>query len=241
MRLTFTLFVFLLAGCARAQSPVEIADGRAERALSGGSEADLSLWENHAAVQHAMAAARAHWQAQDASYEEEARVFGVAEGAFTRPGAEQQAVLYLMSAWPRCCPKMGLAVVEADRLVRNVAFEGTAQDLAVVPDLDGDRLDELAYSGFFGMGGSVSGSATLVAFTPDSVRTWGNAPILADACAAMQDGSTAWRVLAHPGPSFVTERYTQPSCESAVWEPAGSPEPLELERFGEAFVELTVD
>ena len=241
MRLASALFVFLLAGCAQAQSPVEIADGRAERALSGGSEADHALWERHAAVQHAMAAARAHWQAQDADYEEDARVFGVAGGAFTRPGAEQQAVLYLMSAWPRCCPKMGLAVVEDDRLVRNVAFESTAQDLAAVPDLDGDGLDELATSGFFGMGGYTSGSVTLVAFTPDSVRTWGNAPILADACAAMQDGSTAWRVLAHPGPIFITERYTQPSCESATWESAGGAEALELEPFSEEYVELAVE
>lgn len=228
----------LLAGCAQAQTPVEVADGRAERALSGGSEADLSVWENHPAVQEAMASARVYWQAQDASYEEEVRVLAVAEGAFTMPAAEQHAVLYLMSLWPRCCPKLGLAVTEGDRVVRNVAFEAVAQDLAAVPDLDGDGLDELAYSGIFGMGGSVGGSVTLIAFTPDGVRTWGSAPLLEDACAAMRDGSTAWRVLAHPGPGFTTERYTQPSCESATWESAAGPEPLELEPYEEDYVEL---
>ena len=38
-------------------------------------------------------------------------------GAFTQPDTEQQAVLYLMSLWPRCCPKMGLAIIEGDHLV----------------------------------------------------------------------------------------------------------------------------
>lgn len=228
----------LLAGCAQAQTPVEIADGRAERALSVGSETDPAAWENHAAVRRAMAAARAYWQAQDADYEEDARVLGVAEGAFTAPAADQHAVLYLMSLWPRCCPKIGLAVIEEDRLVRNVAFETVAQDLAAVPDLDGDGLDELATSGIFGMGGSVSGSVTLLAFTPEGVHEWGSAPILEDACAAMRDGSTAWRVLAHPGPRFTAERYTQPSCESATWEPDGGAEPLELEPYEVAYTEL---
>ncbi len=240
MRLVVAFFFvsILVAGCARAQTPVEIADGRAERALSVGSEADLSVWENHAAVRQAMAAARAHWQAQDADYEEDARVLGVAEGAFTAPAADQHAVLYLMSLWPRCCPKIGLAVIEDDRLVRNVAFESVAQDLAAVPDLDGDGLDELATSGFFGMGGHTSGSVTLLAFTPEGVRTRGSAPILEDGCAAMRDGSTAWRVLARPGPSFTAERYTQPSCESATWEPAGGAEALELEPYEVGYTEL---
>lgn len=247
MRYAFVLLAFCLAGCARAQDPadgtalVEIADGRAERTLSGGSDADVAAWENHAALRQAMATARAHWQAQDAEYEEDARVLAVAEGAFTAPGAEQQAVLYLMSLWPRCCPKIGLAVIEGDRLVRNVAFEAVAQDLAAVPDLDGDGLDELATSGVFGMGGSVSGSVTILALTPGGVREWGSTPVLEDACAAMRDGSMAWRVAARPGPAFTAERYTQASCEAGTWAPDGAAEPLDLDTYGGEYVVLAVE
>lgn len=251
MRIAPVLFAFCLAGCARAQDPAEtqapavypidIADGRAERILSTGSDADAAAWEGYAAVRRAMASARAHWQAQDASYEEGARVLAVAEGAFTAPGAEQHAVLYLMSLWPRCCPKLGLAVIEGDRLLRNVAFEAVAQDLAAVPDLDGDGRDELATSGVYGMGGSVSGSVTLLGFTPDGVRTWGSAPVLEDACAAMRDGSTAWRVAAAPGPALTAERFTQASCEAGTWAPAGRPEPLELGGAGSDYAELAVE
>ena len=247
MRFVLCFLVLCLAGCARAQDPadgtsaVELADGRADRILSTGSEADVEAWARHAAVQQAMASARAHWQAQDADYEEDARVLAIAEGAFTEPGAEEEAVLYLMSLWPRCCPKLGLAVLEDDRLVRNVAFEATAQDLAAVPDLDGDGRDELATSGVFGMGGSVSGSVTLLGFTPDGVREWGSTPVLEDACAAMRDGSTAWRLAAAPGPALTAERFTQASCESGTWAAAGAAEPLELDEPGGDYVELAVE
>lgn len=250
MRIALVLVAVCLAGCARAQDPspvaqaqpsVEIADGRADRLLSTGAEADLAAWATHGAVQRAMAAARAHWQAQDADYEEDARVLAVANGAFTEAGAEEQAVLYLMSLWPRCCPKLGLAVVAGDRLVRNVAFEAVAQDLAAVPDLDGDGRDELATSGVFGMGGAVSGSVTLLALTPEGVRTWGSAPVLEDACAAMHDGSTATKLVATPGPSFTAERFAQASCEAGTWAADGAAAPLELEAHEADYVELDVD
>jgi hypothetical protein len=229
------MFGLALAGRVGAQSPVEIADGRREAPW-----VDLSGWDARPAVQQAVAAARAYWQGQDPSYEEEVRVFAVAEGAFTEPGAGQQAVLYLMSLWPRCCPKMGLAVVEGERLVRNVAFEGTAQALSAVPDLDGDGRDELAYDGSFGMGGEESRSVMLVSFGAGGLAEWGGTSIYESNCAtgAGDSRSTAARVLAVPGPAFTVERYAQPSCETATWEPVGGPEPLALTPSGVAYIEL---
>lgn len=210
-------------GCAYAQTPVEIADGR-----SGGEWVDLSEWAAAAPVRQANEAARAYWRGQDASYEEDLRIFSVAEGAFTEPDVQQQAVLFVMSVWPRCCPKTGLAIVEGDRLVRNVAFEGVAQELAAVPDLDGDGRDELAFTGEFGMGGQVSRSVTLASFGADGLADWGTTSILDSACAAGHDGASAARVLALPGPTFTVERFTQASCEAETWAPAGEPEPLDL-------------
>jgi hypothetical protein len=135
------LFSFALVGCANAQTPDEaasvstapsdttpvvIADGTAL-----GEYVDLSAWTSPAMPQ-AVAAARAAWQAQDPDYEEEVMVMAVAEGAFSEPGASQQAVLYLMSLWPRCCPKMGIAVIEDGALVRT-SRSRPAQALAI-PD-----------------------------------------------------------------------------------------------------------
>lgn len=116
--LAITLFTAAFFGCANAQTPDEsaapgqavaaepfvIADGRVFA-----EAVDVSEWSSRPAIQQAMAVARAHWQAQDPAYEEEVLVMAVAEGSFTEPGASQQAVLYLMSLWPRCCPKLGIA------------------------------------------------------------------------------------------------------------------------------------
>lgn len=225
-------------GCAYAQPPVEIADGR-----SGSEWVDLSDWAAGPPMQQASAGARAYWQGKDASYEEDLRIFAVAEGSFTEPGAQQQAILFVMSVWPRCCPKTGLAIAEGDRLVRNVAFEGVAQGLATVPDLDGDGRDEFAFTGEFGMGGQVSRSVTLAAFGAEGLVDWGTTSINEDACAAGHDGSTAARVTAVPGPTFTVEHYARASCEAETWEPVGEPEPLEFavpEGAGTAYVELPV-
>jgi hypothetical protein len=255
MRTGFAVTVLLLAlvGCARAQtadetrapdeaaataqSPVEIADGRQAEAW-----VDPAEWLARPAVHQATEAARAHWQAQDPSYEEELGVMDVADGAFTEPGADQQAVLYVMSLWPRCCPKMGLAVVENGRLVRNVAFEGSAQDLKPIPDLDGDGRNELVYIGSFGMGGQNTTSFTVVSFGTDGVTERSGPSILDDACAAGQPGATAARVTAVAGPEFTIERYSKATCEATEWQPVGGPEPLELDpQPGIAYVDLPTE
>ena len=251
--LALTLFTAALFGCANAQTPDEAASAGAASAadaepvvIADGRVAsewtDVSDWSTRAPLPEAFAAARAHWQAQDPGYEEEVRVMAVADGAFTEPGSAQQAVLYLMSLWPRCCPKMGIAVIEDGALVRNVAFEVPAQDLAVVPDLDGDGRDELAVTGSFGMGGENTTSVTLVSLADSGLRTWGGTMIQYDACAAMQEGGTAVRITAVPGPEFTIERFALASCETGEYQPGGPPEPFEFPAPGEeTSVELPVE
>lgn len=249
--LVVTLASVALFGCANAQTPDEagssgaasadaepvvIADGRV---ASEGT--DVSDWSTRAPLPEVFAAARVHWQAQDSGYEEETRVMAVAEGAFTEPGASQEAVLYLMSLWPRCCPKMGIAVIEDGALVRNVAFEATQQDLAAVPDLDGDGRDELVLTGSFGMGGQNSTSITLVSFGDAGFRTWGGESIADNSCAAMREEGTAARITAVPGPEFTIERFTLVSCESGEYQSGGPPEPFEFPAAGEEMsVELPI-
>lgn len=235
LRLVCTALWVFLAGAVAAQSPIELADGR-----RADESPDLAR-NTELLPPQTWAAARTHWQSLDSSYEEEARILAVVEGAFTQSGARQQAVLYLMSLWPRCCPKMGLAIVEDGRLVRNVAFEGVAQELAAIPDLDADGRDELVYVGEFGMGGQTSRSLTLVSFGDAGITDRGSTSIYDGACAAGRAGATAARVLALPGPAFTVERYTQPSCEEPTWEPMGDSEPLELYEPGITYVELPVE
>ena len=213
----------LAATDAAAADTIVIADGRVFAEAE-----DVSDWDGRAPVQAAFAAARAHWQAQDPSYEEETQVMAVAEGSFSQPGVSQYAALYLMSSWPRCCPKMGIAVVQDGELVRNVAFESPAHGLAAIPDLDGDGLDELAITGSFGMGGENMTSVTLVSLADSGLRTWGGETIQYDACAAMQEGGEASRITAVAGPAFTIERFALASCETGEYEAGGPPEPFEF-------------
>lgn len=246
--IVLTLFSATLFGCANAQTPDEAASAAnavaAADAAAGdtiviadgrvfGEPPDVSDWSARAPVQAAFASARAHWQAQDPDYEEEVQVMAVAEGAFSEPGASQQAVLYLMSLWPRCCPKMGIAVVQDGALVRNVGFEAPDHGLVAIPDLDGDGLDELAVTGSFGMGGENSTSVTLVSIADSGLRTWGAVMTQYDACAAMQEGGQASRITAVPGPAFTIEHFTLVSCESGEYEAGGTPEAFEFPAPGE--------
>lgn len=239
--LTAALGALVLASCADAQhtpptlggeaDPVVVADGR-----SADAEPPPAHWLTRPAVRSAVDAARAHWTRQDPGYEEEVRLLAVAEGAFTQAGTDQTAVLYLMGLWPRCCPKIGLAVIEGGPggpLVRNVAFEGSIQGLQGVPDLDADGLDELALSGGFGMGGEWTSSVVLVSFRPSGLESWGGTTLSSDDCAGSgRTPPTAARVLAVPGapPAFSIERYAQASCDTEAWEAVGNAEPLTLER-----------
>lgn len=225
-----------LVGAALAQAPVEIADGRQHTPW-----VDLSSWMTHPLLHQASQSARAYWMQKDPEYEEEIQVLSVADGAFTQDGTEQQAVLFEMSRWPRCCPKMGLAIIEGDHLVRNVAFEDNAHALRAVADLDGDGRDELFYIGSFGMGGEESGTLTLLGFEADSLRARGHTALYYNACAAGMAGATAAHIQARPGPAFTVERFTLPSCDTDTWEAVSTPEPFELDPpYGGRYVDLPV-
>lgn len=232
MRLALALLgSLLLAGCADAQPTpaasaalVDIADGRS---LDAGADDEASHWESNAALRAAIETARSHWRTQDAQFVDESRVMAVAEGAFTRSDATQHAVLYLMSTHPRCCPKMGVAVLEANELVYHAAFEGTFQHLRAVPDLDADGRHELALIGSFGMGGHNSTSLTLASFDADGhLYDLGSMDLEENGCAAMREEAHATHLRATSGPTFYAQRFTG-TCEGR-WTASGDEEAVDL-------------
>jgi hypothetical protein len=230
--------LLLLAACGGSDTPPSGADGAAEIEIADGRTLGMPTDDAPPALPAddvmapVLAAARAHWQSADPAYEEDAQVLAVAEGAFTEAGASQRAVLYVMSLWPRCCPKMGLAVLEGDAPVRNLAFEGTFQDLRAVPDLTGDGLDDLVAMGTFGMGGQNSTSASVFSLAGGSMASLGGVSLREDGCAgSATDGGMAQRVTARPGaaPSFFVETFTRATCESETWDASGPAAPLTME------------
>ena len=240
MRIVFVLALISVwfIGCADARTPDRAAPAEASAASADtiliadgrvyGETPDHSAWLTRDPMPAVFAAARAHWQAQSPEYLEETMVVAVADGAFTEPGTAQQAVLYAMSFEPRCCPSMGIAVIQDDQVVRNVVFANPAGELRAIPDLDGDGRNELVTTGSFGMGGQNTTSFTLLSFGDAGLVERSGPSILDESCGAMQEGGSAARVTAAPGPVFTIERFGMVSCESFEWRPAGSPETIEI-------------
>lgn len=227
-----------VAACSDAPSPsppagdtLEVIDGRRLGEPASVSLLDLASWEAHPAITDATGAARAYWLAGDGLEEEEVRVMDVAEGAFTEVGSTQTGVLYVLSTVPRCCPRMGLAVVEDGRLVRNVAFVASAHSLVAVPGLADDGRDGLAFGASFGMGGDHQSSVTLASFKGAGLVPLGSTVVAADGCAAMHEGGEASRVTLRADRTLAVERFTRATCAGA-WTSAGPEEPLALDPPG---------
>lgn len=156
-----------------------IADGRL--ALE---HADTDKWLTHPAILQASETAKQYWQANNSVYEEDFRVMDSRAGAFTQAGHQQTAVLYLLSRWPRCCSNMGLAIIDNDELIRNIALAGGYHHLSGVADLDGNGLDELALISSFGMGGSNETMLSLISLPAASVRQLASLPLIQENCGA---------------------------------------------------------
>jgi hypothetical protein len=216
LRTLLTSMLLLMPLLGVAQDRIEITDGRIVPPFL-----EFSEFESHPAVLEAASQARAHWRATDPDFEEDFRVLSVTEGSFISSDDVHQAVLYLVSPWPRCCPRVGIALVRGDDLLQNITFEGVAQDLIAVRDLDDDGLSELAYIGTFGMGGENASAVTVVSIKPDGVRAWTSTGIRQDACAAGHEGAYAARLLAEKGPRFYEQRFTSRNCELDDWESDG--------------------
>lgn len=214
---------------AEDTAPVVIVEGRTGVDAPGAeAPAEDVHWEISPAVLQAIAAAGRYWSEEDPSFEEKPQVRGAASGAFTQPDAEQHAVLFMMSNFPRGFPPMGLAIVEGDELVLNLAFVTIAQSVRALPDIDGDGLDELAFGGgFVGQGLAVEG-ATLAAFGENGLDDFGQAIVFESACGAGygDTGALAASLSVDSDAEIIVQNYRQPSCESETWEPVGEPEPL---------------
>lgn len=244
MRGSLGFSLLLLAACADAQDPAAgptlsgdrpdggpllVADAREPNASV--SDETRGEWGARPEIQAAMGAARAHWAAQDPALEPDLRVLSVAEGAFTETGAAEHAVLYLVSPWPRCCSKVGLAVVRDDRLVWNGTAESTTYDITRVPDLDGDGRDEVALWSSFMMGGFMEGSVSFVSLGA-APAGWEGTPVMESGCGAMRETEAAVRLTATPSApgeplAVSSEAFTRP-CEGGGWSAAAEPEALTL-------------
>jgi len=230
------------AGCGVRQEPLDLVDGRFS--LGAGTERTeparipetlpglLRVAENHA-------------RSLGREVDEPPRPLSSVQGSFTRAGASEDLVLYLVSPWPRCCPMVGLALFRDGAPVRHTVFEGAHQALVLFPGGGGDGRDGAFLMGSFGQGGSMSGSLTALAFEGESWREAGFLPIYVGDCGSGLAGGTenAYRILGDALGGLFREEYRS-DC-SGVWERVGEREGVEAEVAGwrepTEFVELGLE
>lgn len=221
-----------------AREPVVVVDGR-----DIAEPDDDSALERTPAVAGALGAARSYWESQNDGVSWAPGVIGAARGAFTKPGADQTAVLYTVGWSGHCCSFGGLAIVEGGSLVRNVALSYGGYGLRTLPDVDGNGRNELVFVG----GGTGQGHTETSVFVEEvgeaGMDRWGQAFVYEDDCGMDGRGASATRLTVEPGPTpaFFAERFENDgACEDAgSWTPAGPRAPVTLdEPFGDAAVEL---
>ncbi len=212
-----------LAGCIQALPPEAVAAERGE---------DLSRWTEAPPMKQAIAAARKYWTAREPGFQEDVRVLDTTTGAFTRPGIEQRAVLFRMSTHPRGFPKKGLAILEGDELVRNIAMVLLAENVDAYRNFDGSGRDAFALEGGFGMGGQYTRGETIAAFEEEGLVELGRVDTYNDICGTGRPdapGPTSATITVAPGKGFMIQRFRKATCESeSKREPVGEPEPLVL-------------
>lgn len=192
------------------------------------------------ALEAMLRVAEAHAAREGREIEAPPRPVATVEGSFTAPGVREQAVLSLITPWPRCCPTLTLVLFRDGVPVTHHLFEGSFQGLSVVPGGGEGGTDLLVLVGSFGMGGSVSGSATFVRWEGTTPLEVGMAWLFEDSCAtARPDAEGVARVIRAGGDGGLLVESYRSDCEDD-WEVEMEPAPLELEEPWEAmtWVEL---
>lgn len=245
MRCLVLTIVALVAASTYAQAPVEVVDGRADPFVL-----DTEVWQEEPAVVEAHAASLRYWRALAPTGDWDFRVDDAEEGAFTRPGAIQTAVLYRVGSAGNCCSMGGLAVLEGGRLVRNVAIDYGGDDIRALPDVNGNGRSELVLSGGGGGQGVFVRSVFVEEFGDDRLERWGQLFVYESTCGAGRPGATATRLLVVPGatPHFRAETYEQEACaddfpewQGLPWQAVGGRADVEMdEPLGEPAVDLPV-
>ena len=91
--------------------------------------------------------ARRHWGDKTAHCDQNANNFmiiDIAKGPFTRPGANQTAILYKYCETAHNFALNGIAITEGDRVVAHLAYEGAWHAaMTALPDINGNGLSEI--------------------------------------------------------------------------------------------------
>jgi alpha-tubulin suppressor-like RCC1 family protein len=204
-----TLLCLALTPFALAQTPKPIFDGRLT--LHPGV---LSA-DQQAFLDRVFPAARKEWRDQEDECERGFRpqVVDVAHGAFTRPGAAQDAILYRYCTIGHDRALNGIAVLQNGQLASHVVYEGDeSHAIGALPDINGDGISEIVLAGGSTNQGITSAWITILQLGGD-IKRFGHTRTFEDTCGTGDNNckTNAWRISVKPGPvpAFFREAFAQ--------------------------------
>jgi hypothetical protein len=162
-------------------------------------------------------------------------VVDAAQGAFTRRGARQTAVLYRFCEVGHDFANGGIAVLEGGRLVAHVTIQPTEPDgLKALPDIDRDGIAELLIEDGSTHQGVTEAGVSIIQLVPGGVRTFGSAGTYRDTEGTLDrvKNTEASILYVTPGrrPAFELETYGHRSDERSRWRGTVRPHRIQLER-----------
>ncbi len=176
-------------------------------------------------------AARAAWSNQqncDSGFE----ALDIAQGSFTKAQMSQRAILYRHCTTGHNFASDGIAIVEGDKLVTQVAYEG-AWDYAIgaLPDINKNGLSEIIVATGGTNQGITWGVISIIELSSDGVKKLGQFETYEDNCGALsKKESTAHKLYVEAGdyPIFYRETFAKRGCDNrANWMKSKSAERIE--------------
>jgi hypothetical protein len=160
-------------------------------------------------------AARKEWHDQEAECERgfQPQAVDVAHGAFTRPGAAQDAILYHYCAIGHDRALNGIAILQNGQLAAHVVYQGDeSHAIGALPDINGDGISEIVLAGGSTNQGITSTWISILQLGGEITR-FGHTQTYEDNCGVAEGNcrTTAWRISVKPGPApaFFREAFAQ--------------------------------
>lgn len=198
--------------------PTQIFDGRADNKLRKITDAESKTVE--AAVSPG---AKRQWKDScKAAFE----IKSVCDGAFTKPGAKQSAFLYSWCETGHALGIGGIAIMEKGRLAAHFGYDsGGEYDIVRVPDLDGDKIDDIAIVAGSTNQGYTTTSIALIGINNGAMKKFGRFEVYNDDSGAVEKNSHtyAWVISADlpaKTPVFSKQKFSQ---LRKGWTRAGKP------------------
>jgi len=209
---------------AQTQQTQFIYDGRKEPLVLTASNSDVQEIRRIA-----LPKARQVWRNEETCHEQ-LQVVTAANGAFTKPGIAQRAVLYRFCITGHDFANNGIAVFEGRKMVTHVVFKGGEDHyIGSLADINGNGVMEIVLGGGSMHQGYTNSVIRLIELSSLGVKKFGIADTYEDDCGAKETGCrmTAYRISAKTGevPVFYRDVFRK---RGAAWIKMGNPTKFSL-------------